>query len=383
MSKITVAFARNAGYGAGLRPALEKVFAPQLAAYGDLHDRSVMLKPNLLTYRGEGSVISVHPRFIVETAAMFLDHGAAKVAILENPAVQSAPAVLRSMGIAEDLKKMGVEMANFADYRPCFTPAEARFRSVEIAQEYRTFDVTADLAKAKTHAMMTLTLCVKNLFGFISGQNRLGWHLAAGQEFSRFADLLLDLYLTIRPQFNFLDAITGMEGNGPGSGTPVELGFVAGSADALALDAEVAPLLGVPELLILRRARERGILPETERAGEVPAAHAIKLPDPPGIVSSWGLPLPPLLRKGMKRFLISRPELDPERCIGCGLCAKMCPPQSLKIVNGKARFTLSRCIRCYCCQEHCPQGAIRPVKPLSMKMAEHLDAVLHRLLRRR
>ena len=118
-----VAFARCPDYGEDLRPALEKVFAPQLAACGDLHGKAVMLKPNLLSYRGKKDIISVHPRFILETAKMFLDHGARRVAVLENPAVQSAPAILRAMGIADELKKLGVECANFADYRSVTPPA--------------------------------------------------------------------------------------------------------------------------------------------------------------------------------------------------------------------------------------------------------------------
>lgn len=377
-----VAFARCPDYGEELRPALEKVFAPQLAAYGDLHGKAVMLKPNLLSYRGEKDIISVHPRFILETAKMFLDHGAKRVAVLENPAVQSAPAILRAMGIADELKRLNVECANFADYRSVTPPEAARFRSIELAQEYLGFDAVADLAKAKTHAMMTLTLCVKNLFGFVSGKSRLGWHLAAGQDFGRFADLLLDLYLTVRPQFNFLDAVTGMEGNGPGSGTPVDLGFLAGSADALALDAAVAPRLGVNDLLTVERARARGILPEFAAVGDVPEVRAIKLPDPPTVANSWGLTLPPVLRHAMRQYLISRPKLDPAKCVGCGLCAKMCPPQSLRIVGGKAKFRLANCIRCYCCQEHCPKGAITPIRPWTMRAAGKLDRALHKLLRR-
>ncbi|MBO5688392.1 MAG: DUF362 domain-containing protein, partial [Lentisphaeria bacterium] len=250
---IDVTYAKTADYGKDLRPALEKVFAPQLAAYGDLHGKKVLLKPNLLSFRGGKDIISVHPAFLLETAKMFLDHGAGSVTVMENPAVQSAPAILRAMGILDELEKLGVKCANFADYQPIMPPDGSRFRSIELATEYREFDAVADLATAKTHAMMTLTLCVKNLFGLVSGKSRLGWHLAAGQDFERFADLLLDIYQTVMPQFNFLDAVTGMEGNGPGSGTPVELGFIAGASDALVLDAAVAPRLGVEDLLTVKR----------------------------------------------------------------------------------------------------------------------------------
>ena len=51
----------------------------------------------------------------------------------------------------------------------------------------------------------------------------------------------------------------------------------------------------------------------------------------------------------------------------------MCPPQSLKLREGKPVFDLPNCIRCYCCQEHCPQGAITPHKTRSMRIAEKVE----------
>jgi len=64
------------------------------------------------------------------------------------------------------------------------------------------------------------------------------------------------------------------------------------------------------------------------------------------------------------------------RCIGCGVCARVCPPQSLKIEGGKPRFELRNCIRCYCCQEHCPQGAIIVKRTLLMRIAGRLETWL-------
>ena len=81
--------------------------------------------------------------------------------------------------------------------------------------------------------------------------------------------------------------------------------------------------------------------------------------------------------------MLSRPLLDPKKCIGCGMCEKMCPPHSLKMKNGNPVFHLDTCIRCYCCQEHCPKGAITPVQPWTMKAAGKMDAILHRIFRKK
>lgn len=363
------------------RRALEQVLLPQIAERGGVQGKRVMLKPNLLAWRRDDDIACVHPSVIVAAAQIFQDAGAAEVAILENPAVQTAPAVLESMGILSQLQEMGVHCANFRDYRRMETSAEVRFHDLELAAEYEGYDYVCDICKVKTHAMMTLTLCVKNLFGLVNGSARLGWHLAVGRDFDQFADLLLDLYLRIKPDFNIADGLVCMEGNGPGSGTAAERNFFAGSTDSLALDRSVSELLGVNDLLLLQRAELRGVCSDYRNEGEIPECLPLVLPDPPGVMLSWGLRLPPVIRDWMRKGMLSKPILDRQKCIGCGLCEKMCPPHSLKMRDGKPVFHLESCIRCYCCQEHCPKGAIRPRKSILMRLTEGFERFLRGFFR--
>ena len=48
-----------------------------------------------------------------------------------------------------------------------------------------------------------------------------------------------------RPRLSILDAVVGMEGNGPSGGDPRPLGFLMASADAHALDAVLAHIWGL------------------------------------------------------------------------------------------------------------------------------------------
>lgn len=50
-------------------------------------------------------------------------------------------------------------------------------------------------------------------------------------------------------------------------------------------------------------------------------------------------------------------KIDPDKCIGCGICAKNCPTQNIKIENGKA-VASSKCTMCYRCIDHCPKQAM-------------------------
>ena len=47
-----------------------------------------------------------------------------------------------------------------------------------------------------------------------------------------------------------------------------------------------------------------------------------------------------------------------EKCIGCGICEKVCPSSSIKIENGKAFHIPGNCQTCLACAHACPQKAI-------------------------
>lgn len=51
--------------------------------------------------------------------------------------------------------------------------------------------------------------------------------------------------------------------------------------------------------------------------------------------------------------------IDKELCIGCGLCVKVCPMDTISMQDGKAVVTGKESLSCGHCAAACPEGAIR------------------------
>ena len=51
-----------------------------------------------------------------------------------------------------------------------------------------------------------------------------------------FASMLLDNYLFLKPAVTIVDAVVGMDGDGPSNGNPKQIGVLGGSRNALLLD---------------------------------------------------------------------------------------------------------------------------------------------------
>ncbi len=227
-----------------------------------------------------------------------------------------------------------------------------------LAKELKNFDVIINAPKLKTHSLAVYTGAVKNLYGCVPGTIKMGYHAKFKDEHV-FSDLLLDLYQTINPGLNIMDAVVGMEGNGPMSGEPIKLGFIAASGDALALDAAVTHCAGiyskVPIIYLAKKRKwEQVNLNKIKILGE--REHfKLKLGDVHSYIFAKVF-----LRyfRRFRNFILAKPNVNREKCIHCATCSKFCPASAITMVKGFPEFDYGKCIRCYCCHEVCPADAI-------------------------
>lgn len=329
----------------------------------------VLLKPNLLMSSPPEMARVTHPAVVEAVAGMVIEAGAQPF-IGDSPPMGNLARVLSKSGYDPFMKRMGIQAVPFSRKLAAEFNDERLFRRIELASEIFDFDAVINLPKLKTHGQMFLTLAVKNLFGAIIGPDKAAWHLKAGKDYDSFAIVLVQILERVQPAFSLMDGILGMEGNGPNNGTPREVGIVAASADAVALDATICRLLGLKaERLLtcaLGQANGIGVAEENQInvVGDAPAGFPLRnFKTPKSMTITWNMTERSFLRRFLEGHFISTPRIDKKACVQCKICLKHCPPKAISEKNGRMEIDHRACISCFCCQELCTSDAIRFQQP--------------------
>jgi uncharacterized protein (DUF362 family)/ferredoxin len=338
----------------------------------------VLIKPNFLAPAKPERAMTTHPMVLRAVVEYVLRRGARPL-VADSPGMGSFERLLREGGYAQALNGLDVELRAFKE--TVQVDIGEPFGRIAIAREALEADAVINLPKLKTHAMMLLTLGVKNLFGCVVGLAKVQWHMRSGVNRDLFARLLVQICRAVNPAVTLVDGILGMEGQGPGrSGTPRRLGVLVAGASAPAVDMAVCRLLQVPadELPTHRAAAELGLAPrEITIRGTFQPVRDFKLPVL-GPLTFGPRRLEPLIRK----HLIQRPEVDADKCRMCGECWRHCPAKAITPYAETIGFDYDRCIRCYCCVEMCPHGALAAVETGPGKALRHLSVIRDRLAQR-
>ncbi|MBA4390362.1 MAG: FeS-binding protein [Syntrophus sp. (in: bacteria)] len=316
----------------------------------------VLIKPNLLLSKTPEKAVTTHPAIIGALAELLKDHSCT-VYIGDSPGFESTNKVLSYSGIMTVIEQLELNISHFNHNIIKLSAGLSPYREFLFGDDPENYDVVINVPKLKTHAMMGMTLGVKNTFGFIHAFEKAKWHLRAGQDRLLFASILIDIHNIVKPSLTILDGIIGMDGNGPSSGRPRNLGILGISKNAFILDECVEKLVHLSyPTPITHLAKKHGLLPQYETIDD-DMPEIVDFMMPKTMDTDWNIPA--FAKRFLKNTFIKKPKIDKKTCKGCAICVKVCPSHALSLKDGKPLFDYQHCIRCYCCQEMCPENAIK------------------------
>ena len=339
-------------------------------------EERVLVKPNLLKPAVAESAVTTHPAVLRAVLRLLKEYGCTSVRYGDSPGHDTGAHALERIGFSADESVYGAELAPMTEEIRVDFPEGMTEKEFWFAREVTEADAIINVCKMKTHALMRITGAVKNLFGLLCGTRKAREHVKFPND-GLFARMLVDIHRCVKPRLHIMDAVTAMEGNGPGSGNPTHMGLLLFSADPVALDTVFCSLINMAPETVPTNAQGEAmglgvchveqielLLADPNGSSNTMSVHAFTeqygKPDFDAIREQKGM----LARSlSMLSLVQRRPMIRADRCVRCGICVAHCPVpgKAISFKNGKDSppvYDRKKCIRCYCCQEMCPQNAI-------------------------
>ena len=443
--KSLVALVRCKSYD---RDVVEKAVAKAIELLGGFDaimpelggDAEILLKPNLLAKADPAKAVTTHPEVFRAVGKTLQDAGYSNIKFGDSPGnpMFSVEKTADSCGLMTPAKELGLELGNFDD------GLEIEFPDGRTSQKFVICEEVArvcglgpyseekggpgpaggiiNICKMKTHALERITGAVKNTFGCVQGVNKTASH-ATYANAEHFARMLVDLNRLVVPKLHIMDGVVAMEGNGPGSGDPVQMNTILASTDPVALDACFCHLVRLNTEFVPTNVAgaEAGIGTREHEEIDVVLAQI------PMVKDGTVMPLDEVgikygdgdfnvprganykgnfrIMKMLGGVLEKKPVIEENKCIGCGVCVEACPvgdgsheqkaiklklrstaalarsemgtglamnlsAEDERLAKRVAMYNYDKCIKCYCCQEMCPEKAINVKKSLLAKIAD-------------
>ena len=329
----------------------------------------VVIKANLVAPMRPEACATTHPALVTALVRMLVDRGAA-VTVGDSPGGIFSAATLAAnyaaTGMLEAEKAGATLNRNTASHTVSI--GGVAMKKLTYTDYLDDCDMIIDFAKLKAHGMVGMSAAVKNMYGVIPGLVKPETHYLY-PDVNDFADMLIDINEHFKPRLSLIDAVWGMEGNGPTAGTPRFIGAVIAATTPYEADAVAARLIGLDAdgVPTLAAAKRRGLCPNDLAGialyGDV---EALRLTDFKSVPrrsisflkgSKFGF-----VGKIIEKALVQKPMPVKHKCVACRKCMNLCPAKAITMVTrGKRTYPKidrKKCIRCFCCQEFCPKAAM-------------------------
>lgn len=363
----TISVARVTAYEQTAVTAAVSRHFETLGLNGELHPgMKVLIKPNLLMKRRPEEATTTHPTVVAGVVACLRNIGITDITIADSPGGPYTKLALDPIYTASGMRAVaeGSGAVLNEDYGSFErkNPDGLMVKSFTLINPVRDADYIIDVCKLKTHGMTLLSGAVKNLFGTVPGLMKPEFHWRFPEP-EKFCGMLLDLCDTVRPNAVIVDAVVSMEGDGPSGGTPKDTGMLLAARNPYHMDLALCKVmkLNPMDVWTVRESIERGWCEENADnlrfvGDELRTFDDFQLPRSKSV--DFSEHIPHVFRGFVDRFLVSRPAVKRNQCVGCGKCAESCPASTIQIQGQKAVIDYSNCIHCFCCHEMCPVRAI-------------------------
>ncbi len=320
--------------------------------------KRVVIKPNILGPSVPAKGITTHPA-LIRALVQSLKKQEAICLVGDNPGLLGYAANERCARISGIFEAADGCFVNFAKETVQVAVKSRFIEKLVVSKPVLEADLVINVPKFKTHIQTKITGAVKNMFGILVGAEKARVHLSAARP-EYFSEALVDIYQIRIPDLTIMDAVVGMEGNGPSSNDLRAIGKILAGRNGVSVDGLMAAMMGVgPDKVdSLRIAFQRGL-------GEVDPAK-MEIQGTWSSLKKYKMPLT-FVSKGWigsaVNKLLYRPLVKPrlhvraERCNQCGVCVQHCPTQALTMAKVPL-LDVEKCISCYCCYELCSNQAV-------------------------
>ncbi len=331
----------------------------------------VAIKCNLVSMMKPEQAATTHPSLVAELCRLLVVKGA-KPIIGDSPGGLYNNAFLSGIYKATGMhqcEEVGAELNRDFGTSQAEFPDGVKAKTFAYTSWLDKADAIINFCKLKSHGMMGMSAATKNMFGTVPGITKPEYHYRFPNA-ADFSDMLIDLNEYFKPKLCIVDAVEGMEGNGPTQGVPRKIGALLASADPYDLDLICGKIIGLDRssVPLLEAAARRGLskknADEVEVIGDL---DSLLISDFDNMKAMTNIEFAPknfgifngLVGWVEKTCLVSKPAVKKNECIGCRQCEQICPAKAIVMKNKIPVINRKTCIRCFCCQEFCPKGAMK------------------------
>ena len=202
-----------------------------------LVNKSIIIKVNACR-PGYAPGQVTNPEFLKATIEVFKEY-TSDITVCESDGQRfSAWDTLEKTGIKKAALDSDAKVVNLSESKKVTVkvPNPFHFESLEIPEPLMNSDIFIDMCLMKTHKLTDVTLGLKNMFGCIPLYDRVLMH-------KYIHELLPDVASVLKPDISLMDAIIGMEGDGPIAGIPKKMNLILCSDNVAALDYVAAQIM--------------------------------------------------------------------------------------------------------------------------------------------